>query len=168
MSRADSGEAHPDADLARWALDAWSRGSDGALEFVETDSERDAVIRIYWVGTGISKYGEMRGIEVDGKRGAEVYIITATDGFGADIHKRAERDRLFRDSVVYLTCVHEIGHAVGMSHTDKFADIMYSFQHGGDIKRYFLRYRERVKNRSEMRNRSPLSNNDISRLRALY
>jgi predicted Zn-dependent protease len=168
VSRADGGEAHPYADFARWALDAWSEGSDGALEFVETDSESDAVIRLYWVGEGINKYGEMRGIEVNGKPGAEVYIITATDGLGADIHKRADRDRLFRESVVYLTCVHEIGHAVGMRHTDKFADIMYSFQHGGNIKKYFLRYRNRVKNRSDMRNQSPLSDNDIALLRALY
>jgi len=110
----------------------------------------------------------MRGIEVDGKRGAEVYINTSAEGLGDDIHRRAERDPLFRDSIVFLTCVHEIGHAVGLSHTDKFADIMYSFQYGGDIERYFRRYRKRVKNRGQMRDRSPLSDNDIARLRALY
>ncbi len=168
VANADSGEAHPDARFVRWALDTWSKGSNGALKFVETNTESEAVIRVYWAGTNNRKYGEMRGIEVDGKRGAEVYINTATDGLGDDIHERAERDRLFRDSVVFLTCVHEIGHAVGLSHTDKFADIMYSFQYGGDIKRYFLRYRKRVKNRSQMRERSPLSGNDIVRLRALY
>jgi hypothetical protein len=45
---------------------------------------------------------------------------------------------------------------------------MYSFKYGGDIKGYFLRYRKRVKNREQMRDRSPLSDNDIARLRALY
>ena len=138
------------------------------MTFVETETASDAVIRVFWVGAGIARYGGMRRIEVDGRPGAEVYIITATDGLGDDIHRRAERDRLFRDSVVFLTCVHEIGHAIGLSHTDNFADIMYSFQYGGDIEKYFLRYRKRVKNPGDMRERSPLSDNDIAQLRALY
>jgi predicted Zn-dependent protease len=152
----------------RWAFDTWSNASEAALEFVEIDTESDAVIRVYWAGRNTRKYGEMRAIEVDGKRGAEVYINPSTEGLGDDVHARAMRDRLFRDSVVFLTCVHEIGHAIGLSHTDNFADIMYSFQYGGDIESYFLRYRMQVKNREHMRERSPLSDNDIARLRAPY
>ena len=102
------------------------------------------------------------------KRGAEVYVNTATDGLGDDVHKRAKRDRLYRDCIVYLTCVHEIGHAVGLSHTDKFTDIMYTFQYGGDIQKYFLRYRKKVKSRGQLIDLSPLSDNDIARLSALY
>jgi hypothetical protein len=139
VAKTDGGEAHPDAEFARWAFDAWSRGSNGALTFVETETASDAVIRVFWVGAGIARYGGMRRIEVDGRPGAEVYINTATDGLGDDIHKRAERDRLFRDSVVF-----------------------------GDIEKYFLRYRKRVKNPGDMRERSPLSDNDIAQLRALY
>ncbi len=168
IAEADSGEAHPDAELARWALDVWSRGTNGELKFVETETEREAVIRIYWVGPSSRKYGEMRAIKVDGKPGAEVFVNTSTEGLGADIHRRAKRDQRFRDTVVFLTCVHETGHAVGLSHTDEFADIMYSFQHGGDIEKYFRRYHKQVKNPIQMRERSPLSDNDIARLRALY
>jgi hypothetical protein len=168
IATTDGGKAHPDAEFARSAFDAWSRASNGALTFVETEKVSGAVIRVLWVGAGNARYGGMRRIEVDGRPGAEVYINTATDGLGDDIHNRAERDRLFRDSVVFLTCVHEIGHAIGLSHTDDFADIMYSFQHGGDIEKCFLRYRKRVKNPGDMRDRSPLSDNDIARLRWLY
>lgn len=162
------GQAHPDAEFARWALEAWSRASDGVLNFVETDRASDAVVRIYWVGPGSRMYGEMRAIDVDGKPGALIFINPATEALGDEIHKRAERDRLYRDSIVYLTCVHELGHAVGLSHTDRFSDIMYSFQHGGDIEKYFLRYRKGLKERGELRMLSPFSDNDLARLRALY
>lgn len=168
VAPADSGGAHPDAEYARWAFEAWSAASKGALKFVETDVWTEAVIRVYWVGAGISKYGEVRRIEVGGQRGAEVYINTSTKGLGEDIHRRAGRDQLFRDAIVFLTCVHEIGHAVGLSHSDRFADIMYSFQYGGDIERYFQRYRKRLQSRGDMRTLSPLSDNDVARLRALY
>jgi hypothetical protein len=168
VAPADRSEAHPDAEFARWALDAWSDASEGALRFVETDTESEAVIRIYWAGPARRKYGEMRAIVVDGKPGAAVFINTSTEGLGKDIHRRADRDRLFRETIVFLTCVHEIGHAVGLSHTDNFADIMYSFQYGGDIEKYFLRYRRRLKNRSQMSELSPLSDHDVARLLALY
>jgi hypothetical protein len=168
VAKADGGEAHPDAEFACWALEAWAKASDGALEFVETENESEAVIRIYWVGPRSRKYGEALAIEVDGKPGAAVFINTSSAGLGPAVHRRAERDRLFRDTVVYLTCVHETGHAVGLSHTDDFADIMYSFQHGGNIERYFRRYRKRLKSRSQMREISPLSEGDVARLLALY
>lgn len=168
IAKADNGGTHPDAELARWALDAWSKASDGAFDFVETEIENDAFIRIYWVGPDSRRYGEMRVIEVDGRRGAEIFVNTATIGLGEDVDKRARTDRLYRDTVVYLTCVHELGHAVGLSHTNKFDDIMYSFQHGGDIERYFLRFRKRVKNREQIREHSPFSDNDLARLHALY
>ena len=167
VATAAGGGAHPDAAFARWAFDAWSRASNGFLKFVETEAMSKALIRIYWVGPDSGRYGQMRGIEVDGKRGAMVFINTATAGLGDDVHKRAERDPLFRDSIVFLTCVHEIGHAVGLSHTNKFADIMYTFQYGGDIKRYFMRYRKKVENRGELAKLLPFSDNDIAHLRAL-
>jgi hypothetical protein len=163
-----TGEAHPDARFARWAFAIWAKASGKRLRFVETEDEDDAIVREYWASPDNSQYGEMRAIDVDGKRGAEVYVLTATDGLGDDIGARAKRDSLYRDAIVFLTCVHELGHAVGLGHTDKFADIMYSFQYGGDIENYFARYRKRLKRRGDMRKRSPLSKSDIARLRSLY
>ena len=59
-------------------------------------------------------------------------------------------DPLLRETIVYLTCLHESGHAFGLAHTHNFADIMYSFQYGGDIAAYFGRYRARLKTRADI------------------
>lgn len=77
-------------------------------------------------------------------------------------------DRLLRDSIVYLTCVHEIGHVIGLPHTRKFEDIMYSFTYGGDIVEYFSRYRRNLKSRADIAGISGLSDNDRAVLKSLY
>ncbi|HET9949740.1 MAG TPA: hypothetical protein VFQ22_12520, partial [Longimicrobiales bacterium] len=64
--------------------------------------------------------------------------------------------------------VHELGHAFGLAHTDSFADIMYSFQYGGDLVEYFMRFRRRLRSREDIRNTSPFSDADVAALRALY
>ncbi|MBY0374239.1 MAG: hypothetical protein K2Q23_09615, partial [Bryobacteraceae bacterium] len=58
------------------------------------------------------------------------------------------------------------GHAWGLAHTDAFADIMYSFQYGGDLLEYFARYRRKLKERADIRQHSGLSEADIAQLRA--
>ena len=58
---------------------------------------------------------------------------------------RARLDALFRDTIVYLTCLHELGHALGLAHTADFADVMYFFGFGGDITEFFGRYRRTLR-----------------------
>jgi hypothetical protein len=65
-----------------------------------------------------------------------------------------------RDAIVYLTCLHESGHALGLAHTRSFADIMYSFQYGGDITAYFQRYRVLLKTRADIPAHSGISDAD--------
>ena len=97
-----------------------------------------------------------------------MYVSTSTDTLGEPLATLVSRDRLLRDAIVYLTCVHEIGHAVGLQHTRNFEDIMYSFAYGGDIVNYFSRYRINLKSRSDIPRFSGLSPNDIAVLRSLY
>ena len=57
---------------------------------------------------------------------------------GGDVYVRPDPgEGLLREAVVYLTCLHETGHALGLPHTANFDDIMYNFQYGGDIAEYF-------------------------------
>jgi len=156
-----------DKDLAQWALEAWARNSGGALRFVP-GTEDDALIRVLFVPASSGQYGEMRAISVQGRRGAAVFIRPDTDALGPEIGSAARADPLLRDTVVYLTCLHELGHALGLQHTANFEDIMYFFGYGGDIPHFFGRYRELLGARSDIRSHSGLSAGDVARLRALY
>ena len=156
-----------DSKLAEWALKAWEKAVGGTLVFRAAE-EKEAVLRLRWVSTGEGRYGEMRPILVGSKRGAEVFIQTSTDGLGEQIAEEARRDPLFRDAIVYLTCLHESGHGLGLEHTREYADIMYFFGYGGDVKDYFMRYRRNLKTRDDIKNHSGLSPSDIGRVRRLY
>ena len=148
-----------DVELGHWAIEAWQQASDGKLNFVSTPKREDALIRIVWAAPEEGLYGETMPLVINGHRGAQVNIRIVDPG---------AHDTLLRDTVVYLTCLHESGHAIGLPHTANFADIMYSFQYGGDISEYFGRYRRRLKTREDIRRNSGISPADRVRLLDLF
>ncbi|HSC17134.1 MAG TPA: matrixin family metalloprotease [Gammaproteobacteria bacterium] len=166
--REDAQARSGDAELAAWAIESWERAAGGALKFVRAPTEADALVRLYWVPAAAGQYGEMRPLDVQGRRGAAVYIRPDTTALGPDVAAQARLDALFRDTVVYLTCVHELGHALGLTHTGNFDDIMYFFGFGGDIGEFFGRYRRRLSEREDIRGASGLSEGDLAQLAALY
>jgi hypothetical protein len=165
--RARTGFRQSDLELARWAFDAWERSVGGGLHFVPA-AEAQALVRLYWAEPSDGQYGEMQPLMVGEGRGAAVYIRPDVESLGPDIARLARTDPLLRETIVYLTCVHELGHALGLPHTQDFRDIMYFFGYGGDIGEYFGRYRAGLRTRSDIARNSGLSASDISRIRSLY
>jgi hypothetical protein len=155
----DGGCRAEDPELAQWAMEAWQAASAGRLTLEKTADKSKAHIRVFWASAHTGLYGETKPIVVDGTRGGEVYVIPA-------VVSERESDPLLRDAIVYLTCLHETGHALGLEHTAEFADIMYSFQFGGDIPEYFGRYRRQLSARADIRKHSGMSEHDRARLAA--
>ena len=164
---AQTGYRSSDRELAKWALEAWQRGAGKGLQ-IKATTESIALIRLYWAGPDSGEYGETRPLIVGGRRGAAVFIRPDMDSLGPDIAGRASVDALLRESIVYLTCLHEFGHALGLEHTRDFRDIMYYFGYGGDVVQYFGRYRAQIHSRSDIAMVSGLSDADASRIRELY
>ena len=156
-----------DRELALWALQSWERNAGKGLRF-EPAGESAALIRLYWAEPGAGEYGETQLLLVHGKRGAAVFIRPDVEALGPNIARSAAADDLLRDTIVYLTCLHELGHALGLAHTRDFRDIMYFFGYGGDIVQYFGRYRGQLHARNDIATVSGLSDADVAHIRAIY
>ncbi|MCU1340081.1 MAG: hypothetical protein JWO19_5662 [Bryobacterales bacterium] len=163
-TRPDTGCQKADVQLAEWALQAWQASSDGKLHLEKTDQMTRANIRLHWADSEQGQYGEARPFVSDGMRGAEVYVRPDLRAMGPDIFAASSQDSLLRDTIVYLTCLHETGHALGLSHTADFPDIMYFFGYGGDIPEYFGRYRRKLRDRADIAKNSGISPQDHGRL----
>ncbi len=92
--------------------------------------------------------------------------------FRADVFITADvmGDPLDRRIVLYLTALHEIGHALGLPHNNDFGSIMYAFRLPGDGERYFGAYRNRIRSPEDIGRSAAngLSEADVETLRRLY
>ena len=149
--REGDGYRAADRQLAEWALAALAARDRRALDADRQRPEDRARVRLYWAGPQGGQYGEMRSLLVDGAIGAAGATSVPTRNHSVPTSTGSlTSDPLFRDTVVYLTCLHELGHAFGLEHTADYRDIMYSFQYGGDIVEYFARFRRQLTTRDDM------------------
>jgi predicted Zn-dependent protease len=151
------------AALVERAMKTWSDAAADRLRLVRTSDRASAAMRVNFVA-GDHVYGEARP-HVDRATGAIV---------GADVHiNRAlasTGDRLEQQIILYLTALHELGHALGLRHTDDFRTIMYSFRRPDDGARYFGAYRQRLRSARDIgtERATGLAPADVDALRALY
>jgi len=145
-------------------MKTWTDAAEGRFT-LETGATKDAApIRVYFVGRE-SNYGETLP-RIDRRTGA---IVAADVVISADV-VAAAGDALQQRIVAYLTALHELGHALGLPHTDDFSTIMYSFRRPDDGRRYFSAYRRRLRSADDIGSAraTGLSDADVAALRTLY
>ena len=149
------------AALVERAMKNWSDASSGQLTLVRVNTRAEAAIRILFVQSD-TNYGEAAP-RVDPSSG---FIARADVAINAAVPDDLMDARI----IVYLTALHEIGHALGLAHSDTFSAIMYRFRRADDGARYFGAYRNLVRSLEDVGSvrATGLDPEDITALRRLY
>jgi hypothetical protein len=153
-----------DHELATWAFDEWERAAGGAIRLEPIPEEAPALIRLYWMAWRPSEYGQMTPHVANRRRAALVFVRPNTHLLHKMLGPAAESDPLLRDTIVYLTCLHEIGHALGLGHTTAENDVMRAEGFAPN----FERYRQKLRTRADIAKLAWLSEVDTLRIRGLY
>lgn len=148
-------------ELVRVALATWEAATGGLLRFEESEAFPEKGIRVFFAG-GFPNFGVAKP-QVDEESGEirSADVIVVSDPMG---------DRLQRDLVVYLTALHELGHALGLRHSDRLGEIMYGFRGPSDADLTFRRYRRKLRSAVDIGSprASGLTEADQRAIRALY
>jgi hypothetical protein len=148
-------------EMVRRAFHVWEGASDGAFSFTETQAFPPQGIRVRFVNDD-ENFGEtMPYLDTRTREIVKADVLLNRDIVGDPLHKKM---------VVYLTALHEIGHALGLGHTERWGCIMYKFRQSSDPPRVFVGYRKKLRSEADIGSdrASGLADEDRRALRRLY
>jgi hypothetical protein len=158
------GSRSGDNELATWAFKEWERAAGGAIRFERITQEGFALVRLYWNGSGRG-HGQMKShIGTFRRRQAILSVRPDAHSRHSALGPAAAKDPLLRDTIVYLTCLHEIGHGLGLGHTSVETDVMRADASAEN----FQRSRRRLKTRADIPTVSWVSDANAAGIRQLY
>jgi hypothetical protein len=164
----NSGYRAGDSELAVWALQEWERAAGGMVRFRKAGDEASALLRVRWLPWAEdAALGRMEPTAVGDRLVAFVDIRPDESRFRPSVMRRVTVDPLMRDVVLYYVCLHEIGHALGLSHTDNPRDVMWPGANGVTLPIYD-RYRHQLSTRDDIPRVSWLSRDDVARFKVIW